>query len=267
MYNLPTDSVINGMGLFHEGNHVNKGNPHDNYISKYACAYTLNIQGNSNKYMKIASIKYIPNSNVEYRYVLELFSNKIDTINRITLFCNKTPENTTCKFEGHNNIDVALKTSNNGTNNIIDIYIKIKQSWAKVYYRVNFARCLEYSNIFDEESAYKSITLLKEQPLIDNVTSDIVISYIRPIQYLTIDTDSKLFDVNADIKFQLSVPGVTKNSYIISCTPVGDIPLDFIIHSIYVAWDNEIIVRIKNHGSTTQILPYLKWNISYRNLF
>ena len=44
MYNLPTDSTINGLSVYHEGNHSNKGNPHDNYLSKFSCNYSLNNQ-------------------------------------------------------------------------------------------------------------------------------------------------------------------------------------------------------------------------------
>ena len=102
MYNLPTDSTINGLSVYHEGNHSNKGNPHDNYLSKFSCNYSLNNKSTVDKMFKMCTIRYPINNNVEFKYIIEILSTKIENENNGVVHAELLPDQ-------HNQIEDSLK--------------------------------------------------------------------------------------------------------------------------------------------------------------
>ena len=264
--NLPTDSCVNDMLIYHEGNHTDKGNPHNNYISKYACNYTLNTKSdNANNFVKIATIKYESNNNVAYRYIIELFSTNITAENKIILSCGGDLAKTNCKFVGSSHLEVGVKMRTSGSNNIIDIYLKINDVWTKMFYRVYFARCLDYLNLYNEESAYKSIELFNEQPFSNSseFSSDVIVNYDRPMVCRSIISTSKNISANGTIELNLIAQNMTSNSYLLSCTPIN-LDNNFSYGNISIKDNGTLSIKIRNLENVEKTLPEIKWNVVYK---
>lgn len=266
MYNLPTDSVINGLSVYHEGNHNNKGNPHDSYISKFSCNYSLNNKSVLDKMFKICTISYPVNSNVEFKYIIELLSTKIESENKLYITCGNTLESVKATFKGDVSIDIYLKNTLIDDKLTIDVYIQVKQSWTKLYYRLYFARCSDYLIYYTEESAYNYIRFYNESEFITLQSSDTKINYIRNEVIKKTNTNHTTVNGNSDLKLLIPVDGLLKNS-IVSFNAVDvEIPAEFIIATSYIPYNNYIVLRIKNTANYSKELPPISWIVSYRNL-
>lgn len=266
MYNLPTDSSINGLSIYHEGNHTNKGNPHDNYISKFSCNYSLNNKSIVDKMFKLCTIKYPVNNNVAYKYIIELFATNIENENKIYLSCGNNLDNILCSFKGDSNINIYLKTRLNNNVITIDIYGQLKQTWTKLFYRLYFGRCLDYLLLFDEESAYKYIEFYNESDFIDLSPSDISINYERNEIIKKVITETTTVKGSSDSKISLNVPGLLKNSIVTLMPTNAEIPSELDLISYTVPYNNYIVIRFKNNATYSKDLPELTWNVSYKNL-
>lgn len=266
MYNLPTDSTINGLSVYHEGNHSNKGNPHDNYLSKFSCNYSLNNQSTVDKMFKMCTISYPINNNVEFKYIIEILSTKIENENKLYITCGNTLESVKATFKGDTNINVYLKNTLVDGNLTIDVYIQVKQTWTKLYYRLYFARCLDYLIYYTEESAYNYIKFYNESELITLQTSDTTVNYVRNEVIKKVDTPITTVNANSETKLQIPVSGLLKNSIVSFNASNVEIPAEFIISSSYIPYNNYIVLRVRNTATYNKDLPLITWIVSFRNL-
>ena len=266
MYNLPTDSCINGLSVYHEGNHSNKGNPHDNYLSKFSCNYSLNNQTTVDKMFKMCTISYPINNNVEFKYIIEILTTKIENENKLYITCGNTLESVKATFKGDTNINIYLK--NNLIDGVltIDVYVQVKQTWTKLYYRLYFARCLDYLIYYTEESAYNYINLFNESELVTLQPSDTSINYVRNEVTKKVDSPLTTISANGDTKLSLKVDGLLKNSIVNMMPTNGEIPSELDLISYSVPYNNYIVIKFRNNSSYTKDLPLLTWIISFRNL-
>ena len=251
MYNLPTDSTINGLSVYHEGNHSNKGNPHDNYLSKFSCNYSLNNQSTVDKMFKMCTISYPINNNVEFKYIIEILSTKIENENKLYITCGNTLESVKATFKGDMNINV---------------YVQVKQTWTKLYYRLYFARCLDYLIYYTEQSAYNYIKFYNESELITLQTSDIAVNYVRNEVIKKVDTVLTTVSASSEIKLQIPVSGLLKNSIVSFNATNVEIPAEFIISSSYIPYNGYIVLRVRNTATYSKDLPLITWIVSFRNL-
>lgn len=266
MYNLPTDSAINGLSVYHEGNHSNKGNPHDNYLSKFSCNYSLNNQSTVDKMFKVCTISYPINNNVAFKYIIEFFSPQIENENKLYITCGNTLESVKATFKGDKDINVYLKNTLVNSNLTIDVYVQLKRTWTKLYYRLYFARCLDYLIYYTEESAYNYIKFYNESELITLQTSDTPINYIRNEQIIKVDTELTSVEASSEIKLQIPVSGLLKNSIVCFNATNVEIPAEFIISSSYIPYNGYIVLRVRNTATYSKDLPLITWIVSFRNL-
>ena len=267
MFNLPTDTAINGLRVLHEGNHFDNGDFHPNYLSKYSFSYTLNTKdSNTGNYCKIATIQYIPNVNVVYRYDIELFTTNITELNMLTIFCENDLSNTKVNFKGDTNINIVIKQKSVNENNLIDVYVQINRSWTKLFYRCYIARCLDYLSLYDEKTAYNSLKLFNEQQFVQNMQSDVNVNYVRNEIIKTITTQNTTVNANSDIKLQIPVEGLTRDCLVSYIPTNADIPAELSFNSCYIPYSGYLILRVKNSASYNKDLPKITWNISYRRL-
>ena len=61
-------SYINGFSVFHGGNHDDRGNPHNQYLSKHHFGKTENIGNETGKHIPIAKIQYKQDNNYMLKY-------------------------------------------------------------------------------------------------------------------------------------------------------------------------------------------------------
>lgn len=266
MYNLPTDATINECVVFHEGNHDDRGNPHEQYISKFKTYSVKVADTGKNNYFKIANITHTPNSNVSLDYnikIIDIPRSGDDILNKThNIRINIT--NTTIKIchIGANRFDLFANSTTLSNGDVsYDIYLKPYLDWQVFYYNLDFARGSSYPN-YTEEYAFRHITLYSSNYVASIGTAIGTIVKDRPWIQTTATTTGATVTSYGGQSYSITITGITPTC-IFTVNPTTSIPGEF-IHSSYVTSNNTVTVNFKNISTYSKALPDTTWNISYK---
>lgn len=266
MFNLPSDSTINNCEIFHEGNHNEFGNPHEQYICSTKYKYTVNPKSEFGKWVKIATVKYIPNTNVGFRYKFKLYPLNSTLEYDIDVLLKNENSNAIIKMKTDGDIMCAIKQDtekdDNGNSLLVNnIYIQIKRTWFVVHYDLVLAENTRYYH-YNDGYARKCIELHKEQALVNELTSDITVQYEYFNKYVEITNEATTINANETKLIPLSVSGVNWDCYL-SIVPCGVIPLE-LSWDYEIPYTNVINIRVCNYQDYVKEFPALKWKIIVR---
>lgn len=263
MFNLPSDSTINNCEIYHEGNHNEFGNPHEQYICSSKYKYTVNPKSEFGKWVKIATIKYIPNKNVGFRYKFKLYPLNSTIEYDIDILLANDHQNTSVKMKTDGDIKCAIKqsTTNDDNGNLLlvnDIYIQINRTWFVVFYDLVLAENTRYYH-YNDGYARKYIEIYKEQDMQNAITSDVRIQYEYFNKYVEVTNEVTTIGANETKVINLNVPGVNWDCYL-SLVPCGVIPLE-LTWDYEIPYTNVVRIRICNHQSYAKDFPSIKWRM------
>lgn len=270
MYNLPIDSTINDCDIFHEGNHDNRGIPHDQFVCKIPICHFSTGSSYANKYIKIATIKVLPNSNLTFFYRLKVY--EVGAMNEHTIDINfpYTIASSSIKHTGDSSIvfygitSTATDSSGN-TLNVIDIYAKPTSTWKNYFFALNIARGLARSDLgYDDFYAYRSVTLLDNQSFVSSITPNIIESVDRPRIVTSVSSSATTVSASSDYKMFLTVSGLT-TSCVVSIIPNLEIPSEFQF-SYMIAGNSSLEIKFTNKATYSKDIPACIWNIEYKSL-
>ena len=263
MYNLPSDTTINNCEVFHEGNHNELGNPHGQYICPSKYNFTLNPKADFGKWVKIATIKYIPNNNVGFRYKFKLYPLNSNLEYDIDVLLKHENSSATINMKTDGDVMCAIKQDtetddNDNTLLVNHIYIQIRRTWFVVHYDLVLAENTRYYH-YNDGYARKCIQMLKEQPLVDELTSDITVKYEYFNKYIEVTNEAVNINANETKVIPLTVTGVNYDCYL-SIVPCGTIPLE-LTWDYEIPYTNVVNIRVCNHQAYVKAFPAIKWKI------
>lgn len=269
MYNLPADTSINGNLVYHEGNHCELGDPHGQYLNSMYQHHTINTKENRGKWYKIAEIKYIPNTNVVFRYRIDVSSINEMCDSVINVKCGNNINDTKISMTTDDNLKCGVKLStstdeNNNTINIIEVYLQINRVWWTVCYRLSLADNVRYFH-YNDGYAFNRILFFNEMSAVDSLDSDIEIEYLYNATYSLSETSAVSVSSNSTAYLNIDFPGLVAEKNFIEITPIGSIPAELSYHW-FLPSDNQVRIVVRNHTSYTKEIPKMKWNIKIQRL-
>lgn len=175
MFNLPINSKIAGNVVHHDGNHDDRGTPHEQYINKWNLASTINNKEKTNKFAKFASITFEVDNNINNLYIFDIINTKNLEVTELKVSCGPT---ITSKYKYNSEFQIwytstQLENSSSGkTRYQVDFYIKIYKSYNIFFIRLNVAKNNKVWN-YDDDYAFTCVKMYSEEILIDSLTSGI----------------------------------------------------------------------------------------------
>ena len=173
-YELPMGVTINDCLVLHDGSHDSRGIPHEQYISKWNYATTINNGSVTGKHAKICEINYEQDNNTILNYIIKIISEKSGTSWNINVSVGgdgvitfNCPTNSTFALTGVFSITSAISGSKKTAKLIL--YAQLYKAYNPIYIMVEFARNTE-NNTYPRDYAFKSIEIINNEALIDAIT-------------------------------------------------------------------------------------------------
>ncbi|MDM0981826.1 hypothetical protein ACV3Q7_07740 [Clostridium perfringens] len=191
MFNLPIDSGIANNFLFHEGNHDDRGTPHEQYLNKWNYKSTSNNREIINKYTKFAEIEYEADKNVSLHYEFKIYDEKGAEVNSLFVILTSDIENISLSYRYNDNYSIyytknKLGQTKRGKNiYIIKLFFKIHKSFNPVFYDIIFAKNTEYW-VYKKDYAYKCLKLFDSQEILDSLENEIQCLNIKKLNTILI---------------------------------------------------------------------------------
>lgn len=263
MKQLPIDTRIGECLAYHEGNHRDNGNPHNQYISKFATLRIPSVKEDVGNWYKIAKIEYIPNNNVEFRYKIGLYPIKNHNDYEIDLLCKPSISDTQlsmktdgalyCKVKAYNGID-----DNSNATNIYELYVQVNRSWFEIPMKLLLSTNNLYYH-YNEDYAFRKIDMLDGTERVSDVSTDIKTIYNFYSNYMTVENEPKTVSSHSTETIALTVPGANWETFV-SLMPCGNIPLEF-GWSFSIPYTDRINIYVRNYNDYSKEFPKLKWNV------
>ena len=180
MMNLPLNSTIGSNPILHEGNHDNRGIPHEQYINKWNLTTTVNNKEATNKFIRFATIEYEADNNVGNIYLIDCINHKNQETTEIRINLGVSQS---VKYV-HNSEFQILYTLTSNTQNTkpvhkLDLYIKVYKSYNPFFFRLKVAKNNEVWN-YENDYAYNTIKMLSNEPMLDTIENSIIATDLTP---------------------------------------------------------------------------------------
>lgn len=258
MFNLPINTKVANNIAFHQGNHDNRGIPHEQYVSKWNLNTTSNNLANTNKYTKILEVTYEEDNNVGLNYIIEIVNTKdlakTDYL-YMTLGTSKTVKYTYNEYYAlYQKITTTMQT--NGKNkSVVEIFIQIYKSYSPLFFRVHTAKNNEVYN-YDNDYAYNCISLLSNQPFVDTLTGFTQCADVAPIRHFYKRQSWGQVTVNAGQKYQIVISDSNiKWDSILSFNTSVEVPSELMYTVSVASGGGSAIINIRNVSTVSANFP------------
>lgn len=258
MFNLPFNSSIGGNAILHEGNHDKRGIPHEQYINKWNLNTTLDNKTNTNKFCKIAEIEYEEDNNTSCNYILEIVNSR--DLTKIEYLYLSLGTRKSLKYNYNSSYGLWYKTTStmqdNGKNKTkVEIYIQIYKSYNPIFYRIKVAKNVEVWN-YDNDYAFKCITLLSKQPLLDTVDGIFQCEDTKPVRHFYKRQSWGKVSIKAGEKYQIVMDDSNiKWDSILSFTTSVEVPSELMYTVSVKDGGGSAIINIRNVSTIDTNFP------------
>lgn len=264
--NLNIGSTIANNLIFHEGNHDWRGEPHEQYISKWNYNYTKTIGEDNNKFYKIAKFDVERDNNIQHFFRLNIFSSKANNDFNIDITITNDLNTLNVKYI-HNEFFQIVYTKRQYSPTLgkdryeVVIYVKPYKTYDQLMFMVNKSLNTVVSNYVSGFS-YEGIHLYNWENSQDIVENGITATNSSKVNFQEVSYGSVTINANSKLEIPVTLNvSVNWNDFVSYCLlNQGHSDIMYLPAQLY---DNgrKVLITLYNPTSSSKTVPQTRYLI------
>lgn len=268
-------SNINGFAVHHDGNHDNRGNPHNQYISKHHFGKTVNIGETTGQYLPLATIRYEQDNNYMLKYGFDFIMRPMNDRHTIDMLLNVsgvselrfTRDGTFSIFATYKNLG-PVKDGSTKDIGEVTLYVQFYNAYRQGFIQLNHA--LVYNpqessfTMQDDEAFHSCVVHNRATPA--TITPNVTAKGVRKPQFGSRSQTEQ--SIASGQGYDIKISGQTlEYGCVVSVSFNAEFSRSLVVSApTYNVETREIIIKVRNVSEFAYSIPActISWAIHYQ---